>query len=426
MNRLKILIVDDDKWVRDELEEFLTACNHTVFKVGLPSKAFEITDENEIDIVMLDIKLPEMDGLTVLERFKKSFPDMEIIMITGHGDMDSVIRAMRSGASDYFTKPFRLAEVQGAIERTRKFIDLNKKFREIEFNYSLLSKELRKTTGYQIVGVSSAMKSVIHLMSKVARSDGTTVLITGESGTGKEFVARGIHHLSACKDKHFYCVNISAISPNLFESELFGHKKGSFTGASEDKIGWFEIANNSTLFLDEICELDLNLQAKLLRVLEEGKIIRVGSRQEISVHVRVIAATNKNIEQLVSAGKFRLDLYHRLNVFRIHIPSLQERKEDIPLLVKNFAKFFSAKMNKPFRKIDTEVMDGLMNYTFPGNVRELKNMVERAVILCEEDKLSPRYFSIFESGNSDPSQQNGAVEEPNLDLEKNLESTEKN
>lgn len=397
MEKLKILIVDDEKRVREELSEFLTGSNHRVFQAGLPSKAFELVNTNEPDIVILDIKLPEMDGLEVLDRIKQSFPAMEIIMITGHGDMNSVIQAMRLGASDYLTKPFRLTEVQAAIERTRKFIQLSKKLKAVELNYSLLSKELRDSVGYQIISNSPAMQSVIDLMSKVARSDDTTVLITGESGTGKELVARGIHALSARKEEYFYSVNVSAIPSNLFESEFFGHKKGAFTSASEEKTGWFEIAQNSTLFLDEISDIETSLQAKFLRVLEERKVIKVGSQKEIPVNVRVVVATNKRLDQLVNADTFRADLYHRLNAFEIHIPPLRERTEEIPLLLESFAEFYARKMNKPIKGIDERAMKLLASYEFPGNVRELKNIVERAVILCEEETLHAQHFQRLES-----------------------------
>jgi len=394
MERLKILVVDDEKRVRDELDEFLTANNYIVFQAALPSHIFEIINKNNIDIMILDIRLPEMDGLEVLDKVKKSYPSLEVIMITGHGEMNSVIQAMRSGASDYLTKPFRLADVEYAIERTQKFIRLNKKLRDVEFNYQLLSKGFNENKGYQIVGNSLKMKAVIDLMGKIALSDDTTVLITGESGTGKEVVARGIHYLSKRKESYFYSVNISSIPDCLFESELFGHKKGSFTGAVEDKKGWFEIANHSTLFLDEISEMDTKLQAKLLRVLEERKIVRVGSYKEIPIDVRIIAASNKDIEELIRDNRLRKDLYHRLNAFRIHIPPLRERIEDIPILLESFIRFYSGRVKKPINKIDKNIIRNLIGYDFPGNVRELKNMAERAIILCEGDKLHLRHFPI--------------------------------
>jgi DNA-binding NtrC family response regulator len=425
MDKLKILIVDDDQWVREELDEFLTENEYTVFQAGLPSEAFRIAEAHEPDIVLLDIKLPEMDGLAVLERLKASFPEMEIMMITGHGDMNSVIQAMRLGASDYLTKPFRLPEVQATIERTQKFILLHQKLKMVELNYSTLSQEFRDSLGYHIIGKSPAMKAVLELMSKVAGANETSVLIIGESGTGKELIARGIHRLSARKDHMFCPVNTSAITDTLFESEFFGHKKGSFTGASKDKAGWFQVAYGGTLFLDEISTMPLHHQAKLLRVLEEKTITRVGSHTEIPVDVRIIAATNRDIEQLVNENTFREDLYYRLSAFTIPVPPLRQRKEDIPLLLENFVSHYSRKINKPVKKVDKQVTEALMAYNFPGNIRELKNMVERAVILCDGDTLYLQHFPIFRSESLSPLGYSPEGKEHGLHLEKTLELTEK-
>ncbi len=392
MEKLKILIVDDEARIRDELDRFLGAAGYAVFQAERPSQAFEIAERRGPDIVILDIRLPETDGLTVLEKMKQSWPDMEFIMITGHGDMDSAIRALRLGASDFFTKPFRLAAIQGAIKRTRRFLELNRRLKTVEFNYSMLSKELYGSMKYKIIAESPGMKKVVDMMTRVAGTDDTTVLVTGESGTGKELVAQGIHHLSARKDAHFYSVNVAAVPGNLFESEFFGHKKGAFTGASADKKGWFEIAQNSTLFMDEICETAPELQVKLLRTLEERKITRLGSHEDIPVDVRVIAATNRDIDDMASKKRFRADLYHRLNTFRIHVPPLRERKEDIPELLENFIRFYASKMNRPVDAMEEKAVERLTAYAFPGNVRELKNMVERAVILCDGNRLLLKHF----------------------------------
>jgi len=395
MEKLKIMILDDEQRVREEIGEFLLENDFQVFKAELPSQAFKILEQNEIDITILDIKLPEMNGIQVLEKIKASYPEIEVIMISGHGDMNSVISAMRLGASDYFTKPFRLMDVHNSIERTKRFITLNLKLKEVEQNLTLVSNELQDKTGHTIITQSPKMKSIIELISKVAKTENTSVLITGESGTGKELVARGIHYLSSRKDKYFYDVNCSAVPENLFESEFFGHKKGSFTGATENKAGWFEVAGKGTLFLDEIGDMPLNLQSKFLRVLEERKIRRVGSHIDIPVDVRIIAATNQRLEKLIEEKLFRVDLFHRLNSFSIHIPPLRERTEDIPLLINHFATEFSKKMKKPIQEIDDNVLHELSNYNFPGNVRELKNMVERAVILNERGKLHLKHFPIL-------------------------------
>ncbi len=388
MDILNILVLDDEYRVREEINEFLTGKDFNVFKAAIPSEAFNILENNNIDIIILDIKLPEMDGLKVLEKIKQSYPEVEVIMISGHGDMNSVITAMRLGATDFFQKPFRLFEINSAIERTKRFIKLQQKINEIEQSYNLLSKNLQKNIGHKLIGKSPAIKKVVGLMAKVAKTNDTAVLITGESGTGKELVARGIHYMGERSKQYFHSVNCSAIPESLFESEFFGHKKGSFTGASEDKAGWFEIADKGTLFLDEISDMPQNQQAKLLRVLEEKKVSKVGTHNMKDVDVRVIAASNRKLEELAENNQFRFDLYHRLCSFIIHIPPLRERKEDIPILIDHFIKIFSDKMAKPINHIDKRIYSELKNYNYPGNIRELKNIIERALIVSESEQLT--------------------------------------
>lgn len=399
MAQLNILILDDEQRVRDELGEFLGKLGFNVLKAELPSIAFQILKANEVDLCILDIRLPEMDGLSVLKKVKEEYPDIEVVMISGHGDMNSVIEAMRLGASDFFSKPFRLMDVQNAIQRTHRFIQLQQRLKEVEQDYDLLSTKLQENSGAQFIGNSEAVKNVVSLMSKVAKAENTSVLITGESGTGKELVASGIHYLSARRNKYFYAVNSTAVPEHLLESMFFGHTKGAFTGATEDKKGLFEEANNSTLFLDEIGDMQLNLQSKMLRVLEERKFCRVGSHKEISTDVRIIAATNQDLEKMAMEKKFRLDLYHRLSSIVIRIPPLRERLEDIPILVPHFVKSFSEKMNKPIKEIDPRVYNVLYDYAFPGNIRELRNMVERALIISEGGKILPKHFGPFNGKN---------------------------
>ncbi len=392
MKELNILILDDEQRVRDEIEEFLVGNNYSVYKADAPSEAFSVLKNIKIDIAIVDIKLPEMDGISVMKKIKEDDQSIEVIMISGHGDMNSVIDAMRLGASDYFPKPFRLIEINNAIERTKRFLNLSKKLKEVEASNTLLSKELHANIGQRLIGKSSAIKDIVDLMSKVAKSYDTSVLITGESGTGKELIARGIHYLSTRNKRYFHSVNCSAIPESLFESEFFGHTKGSFTGATEDKKGWFEISNNGTLFLDEISDMPLNQQAKLLRVLEEKRISKVGSHIEVSVDVRVVAASNRNLENMSEKKKFRFDLYHRLSSFVIHISPLRDRTEDIPILLNYFIQIYIKKMAKSIKTIDKKIAEELIRYSFPGNVRELKNMVERAVIVCEGDELKISHF----------------------------------
>ncbi len=395
--KINILIVDDEPRVADEIEEFLVAKKFNVHKAGAPSVAFKLLERHSINIVILDIKLPEMDGLQVLLKIKSKYPETEVIMISGHGDMDTVIQAMRNGATDYFAKPFRLFEINNAIMRTQRYIELNKKLKSTQQKVDLLSEKLLKSIGTQLLGNSKAMKQLINMMGKVAKSGNTSVLILGESGTGKELVAHGIHELSKRSTNMFYSVNCSAIPESLFESEFFGHKKGSFTGALEDKAGWFEIADNGTLFLDEISDMPLAQQAKLLRVLEERKVSKVGSRNSKHVDVRVIAASNTKLEKLASENKFRQDLFHRLSVFVIEIPPLRERKEDITLLFDYYLKRYCTQMEKSMLKIDPLVINQLTDYDFPGNIRELKNIIERAIILCDGDTILPEHITFSSS-----------------------------
>ncbi len=419
-NKINILIVDDEPRVADEIEEFLLTKKYRVFKAGLPSLGFIILDKEKVNIVILDIKLPEMDGLQVLSKIKSDYPDIEVIMISGHGDMDTVIQAMRNGASDYFAKPFRLFEINNAITRTKRYLKLNKKLKSAEKKVYNLSQKILISIGNQLIGDSQAMKTLINMMSKVAKADNTSVLILGESGTGKELVAQGIHQLSKRSNSMFYSVNCSAIPESLFESEFFGHKKGSFTGAMEDKLGWFEIADKGTLFLDEISDMPIGQQAKLLRILEERKVSKLGSRVSKDVDVRVIAASNSQLEKLAAENKFRLDLYHRLSVFVINIPPLRHRKEDIPLLFDFYLNQYCRQMEKKITDIDPKVLEVINSYDFPGNIRELKNIIERAVILCEGQTILPEHISF--SGNLQiPSPQTSNtptnVDTDNLDME---------
>jgi len=393
MKEISILVLDDEKVFRKEIKEFLDGEGFSVLTAERPSEAFSILSENQIDILILDLRLPEMDGLQVLTKVKEEYPDIEVIMITGHGDMDAVINAMRLGAIEFFPKPFRLLDMRAAIQRTKRYIALHEQLKEINQTYSLVSKDLIESIGTEIIGNSFGIRQVVDLMGKVAKTDNTSVLITGESGTGKELVARGIHYLSSRKKSYFYAVNCSAIPDTLFESEFFGHKKGAFTGANEDKAGWFEVANGGTLFLDEVVEMQPAMQSKLLRVLEERKIRRIGSSVDIPVDVRIIAATNQDINKLIEEGKFRSDLYYRLNSFQIHIPPLRERKEDIPILFDYYVKHISTRMGKKITQVDPTIVKAMMGYNFPGNIREMRNMVERAIILSEGGRLTMKNFS---------------------------------
>ncbi|MEN8225418.1 MAG: sigma-54 dependent transcriptional regulator [Bacteroidota bacterium] len=415
MKQIKILVLDDEPRMQDEIEEFLSGQQYMVYKAGVPSEAFRIMEHTDIDILILDVKLPEMDGLEVLKKVKDEHPRIEVIMISGHGDMLTVIDSLRHGAFDYFQKPFRLPEINHAIERTSRFIQLSAKLKSTEHKFDILSKEIQNVFGHDLIGKSASMKKVVELMSKVAMSDSTSVLITGESGTGKELVARGIHFLSKRNKQFFFSVNCSAVPESLFESEFFGHKKGAFTDAREDKEGWFEIADKGTLFLDEIGDMPLTQQAKLLRALEERKVSKVGSRVEIPVDVRVITASNRDLFELSKKRKFRPDLYHRLSTFVIEIPPLRDRKDDIPALLEYYIYYYAEQMGKEINSIASELIEKMVDYDFPGNVRELRNMVERAIILCEKDSIGWENFS-FNLPISDISETQDMITNGSLDL----------
>lgn len=387
-----ILVIDDDPIYRN-LSRSILKEKFNVFAVETPSLAFKILKNEVIDIIICDFILPEMNGLKVLEIVKMEYPAIEVIMISNSGDMDTVIGALRKGAVDYFKKPFTAAEIWMSIERTRKFSDLNKNFKAVKKKNTLLKEEVNRELGLSMIGKSTEILNIKQQMEMVAQTPDTSVLIIGESGTGKELVARGIHNMSSRKDEMLGAVNMSAVPETLFESEFFGHEKGSFTGAIADKAGWFESTNKGTLFFDEIGEMSKSLQVKLLRVLEDRKFTKVGTQKEQQFDIRIIAATNKTEEILTDGKSFRLDLFHRLGTFIIHLPPLRERKNDLPELAKYFLTGLSKKMGKSISGIHSSVFDLFNNHTFPGNIRELKNLIERAVIVCSGKELLPEHFT---------------------------------
>ena len=415
---LSILVLDDDPVIRNLLRSILKQkCQ--VFAVEKPSVAFKILDNETIDIMICDFRLPEMDGLKVIEKIRAEYPSVEIIMISSEGDMDIVIKAMRLGAIDFFRKPFTPPEIWIAIERTQKFAQLNASLSQVKSQNENLRKQL-KSFKYEMVGKSTLMSNVDKMMQQVAKSPTTSVLIIGESGTGKELVARGIHNYSKRNNESFGAVNMGAIPENLFESEFFGHKKGSFTGAVNDKSGWFESINRGTLFLDEIGEMNQSLQVKLLRVLEDKKYTKVGTQSETDYDIRIIAATNKNEKELSDGKSFRLDLFHRLSTFIIKLPPLRERRDDIEPLCNHFLGLLSKEMGSKVSSINKEAIALLKSYSFPGNIRELRNLMERALIICEENELGPEHFKYSLSSVLDMN------EETKLNSEYDLTLVERN
>lgn len=385
---MKILIIEDEKNQRILLKKLLEKEGYSVLESEKGEEGIEEFKREDIDLVLLDQKLPDIKGTEVLKKLKEINPIVPVIIITAFGDIKDAVDAMKEGAFYYLPKPINPDELLILIKKAVENLNLRKEIKE-------LKEVLKERYSYEkMVYVSGKMEEVMRIVFKSAKSD-ANVLITGETGTGKELIAGAIHHLSKRKNQRFVPVHISALPETLIEAELFGHEKGAFTGAEKRRIGKFEFASGGTIFLDEIGDLSLSLQIKLLRVIEEKKIIRLGSNEEIPVDVRIICATNKNLEDEVSKGNFREDLYYRLNVIRIHIPPLRERKEDIPSLVDHFIKIYSKREGKNIKGITDEAMKALMRYNFPGNVRELENIIERACVLCEDEYISEEHLPSF-------------------------------
>ncbi len=398
----QILVVDDEERIRQSLNGILKDEGYEVQEAKDGTQALKQLETDPPDLVLLDIWMPGMDGMEILERMKAQMPNLPVIMISGHGNIELAVKAVKLGAYDFIEKPLSLEKVLLAANNALLFSKLEQE------NQALRQEVERK---YEIVGTSPEILKLKEQIKIVAPTNGW-VLINGENGTGKELVARGIHRLSLRAEKTFVEVNCAAIPEELIESELFGHEKGSFTGALTKKRGKFDLANEGTIFLDEIADMSLKTQAKILRILQEQKFERVGGTEMIYVDVRVVAATNRDLMEEIQKGKFREDLYYRLNVIPITVPPLRERKADIPLLVEHFITTFCLENNKEVKKISPESMELLVGYAWPGNVRELKNIVERMVIMTRgqvieakdvpgpvrEQPKTPLEFSFFEYG----------------------------
>ena len=384
-NRMKasVLIVDDEEIQREMLGGYLKKKGYDINIAPSGPDALDIIDKNTVDIVISDQKMPEMSGLELVGKIREEHPNISTVMLTAFGSIDDAVQAMKNGVDDYLTKPVNLEELDVILERIIEKRDL---VRENE----LLREQVRKAPDIPgIVYISESMEGVMSKVTRAAESR-ATVFVTGESGTGKELVARAVHELSGRKDKAFVAVNCSAIPENLIESELFGHEKGAFTGADRQRIGRFEQADGGTLFLDEIGDVPPAVQVKLLRVLQEREFERVGGNECIRVDVRIVTATNRIIEEEVKKGRFRQDLFYRLNVVGIDIPPLRKRRADIPVLVEHFIGFYSEEHGKSIRAITPEALDHLVKYPFPGNARELGNIIEQAVVLTRGDTITLR------------------------------------
>jgi len=375
-----IMVVDDDYHSLKAVSKALTKAGYHTIKAETGQEGLELLNKNEVNLIITDLKMPEVDGVTLLEAAKNKNPNIAIIVMTGYGTVDSAVEAMKKGAYDYLSKPINLGELKLQIQRA---LEKQQLIVEVEYLKQRLDRKIELNS---LVGKSAKMKQICEFIEQVAPTR-STVLIQGESGTGKELIAKAIHSLSPRSEQPFVALSCVALAENLLETELFGHEKGAFTGAVNMRKGAFEAADKGTLFLDEIGEMSLSSQAKLLRVIEEREFSRVGSHTPIKCNIRIIAATNKDLEQSVVNKRFREDLFYRLKVVTINLPPLRERKEDIPLLVYNFLQQFSNENQKNVQSISQEAMDEIIRYNWPGNVRELKNCLENIVIMNKKESI---------------------------------------
>jgi DNA-binding NtrC family response regulator len=382
----RILIIEDDKRLREVLKKILSRDGFDVEIAVDGSGGITEVKQDFFDIALIDLKMPGMDGIEVLKVIKKISPQTYVIIMTAYGTIDSAVEAVKGGAFDYITKPFRTQELLLVIKKALEDRDLREK---VEY---LTDQAEQRYRFDNIIGKSKAMQDVFQVIKRVSKTE-TTVLITGKTGTGKELVAKAIHYNSERKDKPFVVVNSSAIPETLLESELFGHVKGAFTGAFRDKRGLFQEAHEGTLFLDEIGEIPPSTQVKLLRAIENETITPVGGTRGEKINIRLIAATNHDLQEEVHRGSFRDDLYYRLRVMFIHLPELKERREDIPLLANHFLKKYNRSLKKEVKKISKEALTLFLNYDWPGNVRELEHAVERAVLVCDLEAILPEHLS---------------------------------
>jgi two-component system response regulator AtoC len=413
----RVLIVDDEPLIRWSLGERLRSDGHQIIEAGTAAEALEKA-QSGVDLVLLDYKLPDEDGLTVLRKLRELDPEMLVIMLTAHKGVETVVVAMKAGAFDYATKPFDVEDVAVRVSHALETTRLRRELR-------MLKDSMARPFGLgSIIGESDVMQRLKALVRRVATSPSSTVLLTGESGTGKDLIAKVIHYLSSRAGGAFINVTSSAMPEHLLESEMFGHERGAFTDARQQKRGLLEQADEGTVFLDEIGEMVAALQSKLLRFLEEKQFRRVGGTADIQVDVRVIAATNRDLEAQVKAGKFREDLYYRLNVLRIEVPPLRDRGDDLPLLAQHFIDMFGREFKRPVKGFSHAAGTALRAYSWPGNVRELRNLIERAVLLAEGEMLEPHDFDSLHTSRTASTADGSGFSLPAEGI--NLENVEKN
>lgn len=395
MERARLLVVDDEEVIREGLKRILDGELYAVETCSSGYSAIELLQQRKYDLIITDLKMPGMSGIEVLKGVRTLQPYIPVILITGYASIDTAVEAMKNGASDYIAKPFTPDLLQEKVQNALSQ-------RSMPLDEICLEKDVSMHHGFhQFIGDSKEMQKVYRRIMHVSATN-STVLITGESGTGKELAARAIHENSPRKDKPFVAVDCSSLSENLLESELFGHVKGSFTGAIQNKTGLFKIADGGTLFLDEVSNISLSTQAKLLRTLQERKISPIGGTQLVPIDIHLVAATNKNLRTMANEGTFREDLFFRLNIIPIDLPPLRERKQDIPLLIRHFLSKYTAEIDKEISGMAPDVMSFLKNYSYPGNVRELENMIERAVVLAEGNIIRNEDLELWDSNHNQP------------------------
>lgn len=385
MNKGRILVIDDEAIARENLEHILRKDGYDVATADSGISAFKKLSNTEFDLVMTDLKMKQIDGMEVLARAKEQYPDTEVVMLTAYATVASAIEAMQKGAYHYIPKPYKIDEVRMIVRRALEKKRLKDELRDLKRDY-------KACLGVPfIVGKSRNMQQLIEMVTQIAPTD-CNVLIFGETGTGKELIARAIHYQSGRAEERFLAFNCGAFTEELLTNELFGHEKDAFTGATSTKIGLLEAANRGTVFLDEIGDMPASMQVKLLRVIEEKSLLRVGGTQPIKVDLRIVAATNKQLDQAMEVGRFRKDLFYRLNVVSLNLPPLAERRDDIPLLARHFLKLYAQAQEKTIEGISDGAMEILLSYEYPGNIRELENIIERAVALCTEEIIQPKHL----------------------------------
>ncbi len=394
-----ILLFEDEIELREDIQESIESDYIVVYSFSSWKEYTEMEIPDKPDLAILDLNLLDRDGLSIFHDLREQYTDLEGIIMTGQANLQIAIESIKLGVIDFIEKPFRACELRMAIHSTESYKQYQIKKYVVDRQLEESKKSFEAHWGVEFVGVSQSIKDINTLMKRVAKADTTSVMVTGESGSGKELIARGIHSMSDRRNAPFYPVNCTAIPDSLFESEFFGYQKGAFTGALTNHEGWFERANGGTLFLDEIGDMNLALQAKLLRVLDERKVTRIGSHEIINVNARIVCATNKDLRQMIEDGLFRLDLFHRLNSFHIHLPPLRERAEDIPVLVNHFVKLYAETHNKDIQSIHSKAMNLLINHHYAGNIRELRNIIERAILMCDSRILKASHLHFPEEDN---------------------------